>query len=1369
VIELQVYKYNDPDTYLGVLPVRFQPQFLSQLKATGSGSFIIPLDRAQLNWPLLEYRNLVKIAIDGAVIGGFLIGKQKAATIGDGEKKEEVIEVMGEGFKVLFDDATVKPENGLFAQSGDTRSFNFASKEDDWYNPSDWIAPTVVATAHATGNIWGKYPTDFPAGTGAQWIWVGPISPAPPPTTCYFRYTITVVSTGTYAIYAACDNYLSIWCDGELLATSGEGKDWSTWHKATKVNVTLTPGTHVIAFTGANAVHAGGNPAALVMALMKVDGDIETFVGRSGTGNWKCLAYPSSAPGWTPGNVILQLLEEATARGIYFPTWFEPTFTSVLDSDGNPWPKSLDWTFDVEESYLSVINKLEETGLDIWMDASTMELHAVPQRGINRTVFPTTEQAPVVNIATNPSFETASGTTTTPGGATVPALPNIASVATGRVSWQAAAAAYEGSFGMRTEITQANVAVGIQITNNTVTTGVTGTIAMRVRPNNRTMVVTPRIRGTSGSPVTCPVGVWTEVRGEIVAGGASSASTGLIIASNAGHQVGDTIDVDTGCLVVGSYGGPIFNGDSPDTTTLINIGWNGTPHASGSTATPLMQDVTGDAPIIFQRGQNLKLAELEGSGKIKNALGIRTEAGWQEEEDAASIALYGRIEGKLDTNASAAVSTSLAQVIFSQRATPEEGASYEVIIDNRTVPFIHFNIGDWVLAPNKDDQLVPRRVVSIAVEETETGQPHYTLEFDTIFQTYEEKIANFVNKSTGGGAGAGLSNSSTTPPSGGGPIIIPPAPVPLTTPAAPTALNATSTGTWSANGVYPTSKVTLSWTAVTLNTNGTNATINEYEVWGYPTLLGAAGDRHLATVTGTTAEIDGLTPAEGWTFRVRAIDSAGTPGEWSSNLAHTPVGPTTPMLAPVAPTLATELGLLVVSWTGKLNNAGAPVDPPNQFRYAYASVATSSGGTYTRMGPAFPRGGGSITIPGLVIGTQYWVKLTAVDGIGIESPASTAGGPITISGVALGDLDASIGAAIDAAEEAALDAREVTNMLNDPSFELNTEEWWDLLDAKATFSTVSPRTGTRALRMVAHTTPTRYVNYTRPIQIEEGDSVYLSAWIREITNGAGIDGAVALGVDYGATEALGSSIDVVLSPDTTTSYREFGDNWLAPAGTRFIRPYIKMIDNDNTTLYHLDDIRLRLMTSTTTIVDGAIVAEKIGAEAVIAGKIAANAVTAVTIQAGAITAEKMAADSVTANSIAAGSIEADHIVAGAIQTSHLSPSVGQELDITANESINLVVGQMDVLTGDVNDNQQNLEAMQTYYTFGVDGAVVSTPASPFAVAIRNDRIEMLENGNVVSYWNSGQMVVAQLVGEKVILGNHQLEKYDDGTVVRALG
>lgn len=81
---------------------------------------------------------------------------------------------------------------------------------------------------------------------------------------------------------------------------------------------------------------------------------------------------------------------------------------------------------------------------------------------------------------------------------------------------------------------------------------------------------------------------------------------------------------------------------------------------------------------------------------------------------------------------------------------------------------------------------------------------------------------------------------------------------------------------------------------------------------------------------------------------------------------------------------------------------------------------------------------------------------------------------------------------------------------------------------------------------------------------------------------------------------------------------------------------------------------LRRRNASTLIVDGAIIAAKIAADAVTATHIAANAVTASEIAAGAIIAGKIGAGAITATEIAAGTILAGNIGAGQITTTQIA-------------------------------------------------------------------------------------------------------------------
>jgi hypothetical protein len=192
------------------------------------------------------------------------------------------------------------------------------------------------------------------------------------------------------------------------------------------------------------------------------------------------------------------------------------------------------------------------------------------------------------------------------------------------------------------------------------------------------------------------------------------------------------------------------------------------------------------------------------------------------------------------------------------------------------------------------------------------------------------------------------------------------------------------------------------------------------------------------------------------------------------------------------------------------------------------------------------------------------------------------------------------------------------------------------------------------------------------------------------------------------------------------------------------------------------------MTQGELIVDGDITAAKLSANSVVAEKIAAAAIATVHLQAASVVTEKLASAAITAEKIAADAIQANHIQAGSISVSHVSPSFGQDINIEGNVIITATQEMAENAQASADANTTELQAMQQVYSFGPEGAIISSPGEVFALGLRNDRIEMLENGNAISYWNAGQMFVTQLIAEKLTMGNHQVEKLNNGTVVRDL-
>lgn len=777
------------------------------------------------------------------------------------------------------------------------------------------------------------------------------------------------------------------------------------------------------------------------------------------------------------------------------------------------------------------------------------------------------------------------------------------------------------------------------------------------------------------------------------------------------------------------------------------------------------------APLTFVKGKNLLDASTDGVGEIKNSLIIQTSDGWMVAQDSSdSIGKYGVVEAMLETGVSSAVSTAVAAAVFEQKANPEEGASYDIIPTPDHVPFEDFQVGDWVLAPDETGLLVKRRVMSISVEEdSDNGQPTYSVEFDTIFKDNEDKLSRWMSKMGGGALGGQFANSGSGSSLPIGQPTIPPAGQPLIKfPLAPANLTATSVGLWSLNGVDAYSQVTLEWDAVTGNTDGSATVPSAYEVWGHPAEDSDYTYRRLALVFTNTAVLQPYATGSEWVFKVRALNSADAASSFSDPIDHTMEAPNVPMAAPSAPTLASNKGVLIVSWDGLLLGSS---NPPPQFRYVYALVApdvSGSAGTYVRMGATLSRDGRNLYISGLTIGDKYWVKLISVDGLGLES-ADSGSSSTTLTGIDLGDLDSSIQDAIDAAHQAGLDARSMNNMLNGGSFEENDPALWSLETSGVTNQTTNPHSGSRALRIDSTTSDFVASKYGLVLEVSPGETYQFSAWVRSFGAGTTEDSGLTLSVAYGPdATASADSDELAGSPEATATYLYFAGTWTVPANTYFAKPQLVMSDDGGSNSYLVDDLVFRMVIPGALIVNGAITADKIGAGEVTATAIAAEAITAEKIQAAAVTAGKIAAGAVTAETIAANAVTANAIEAGSITTLKLSSEVGQELDISSNNSVNILVGQIDAVTDDQNATAGSLETMQTYYQFGPDGAVISAPSSPFAIHIANDRIEMLQLNVPVSYWNAGQMFVNSLVGTEVVLGNHKIEKYGTGTVVRAL-
>lgn len=128
---------------------------------------------------------------------------------------------------------------------------------------------------------------------------------------------------------------------------------------------------------------------------------------------------------------------------------------------------------------------------------------------------------------------------------------------------------------------------------------------------------------------------------------------------------------------------------------------------------------------------------------------------------------------------------------------------------------------------------------------------------------------------------------------------------------------------------------------------------------------------------------------------------------------------------------------------------------------------------------------------------------------------------------------------------------------------------------------------------------------------------------------------------------------ITWTPSDTTTYQRRTITGVAPANAVKLR-----VDFNHGTLpsgyYRVGFVGLYRRANAELIVDGAIIADKIAANAVVTAKIATNAVTANEILAGSITTAKIATNAVTTDKIAANAVTANEILAGAVTAAKIN-------------------------------------------------------------------------------------------------------------------
>lgn len=140
-----------------------------------------------------------------------------------------------------------------------------------------------------------------------------------------------------------------------------------------------------------------------------------------------------------------------------------------------------------------------------------------------------------------------------------------------------------------------------------------------------------------------------------------------------------------------------------------------------------------------------------------------------------------------------------------------------------------------------------------------------------------------------------------------------------------------------------------------------------------------------------------------------------------------------------------------------------------------------------------------------------------------------------------------------------------------------------------------------------------------------------------------------------------------------------------------------------------------------------------------------SSIGTVSIADGVVTGPKVATRTLTAENIEVGSLGVDV----------LTPNIGSSIDIRINPAIA--------------DMQSDLEEQQRYYRFDSQGLKIGNPTTNEELRLTPGRIEMVQAGNVPTYWEAQVFYVERMIVQAANIGAHRFEKYAAGrTVIRPL-
>jgi hypothetical protein len=401
VLEVRLYD-TDGATPLGVLSRRRGVSVREVFNGVGFGQVTVPAADASS----VDYDQVVKVAYDGTVVAGFIVEEKTRTHVDD--RGLSWVTLRGRGLLAWLEDAVVYPAWGLKRWSPVDRPFNFAGKGGNWEDRVTWTSPLGVAYTDTTTARAG-FPRRWP-DRRAKWIWkTDPTDTVAADTKNWFRSSFTISSARKVRFYVTADNRFQLFVDGTLILKTSDLKgEGATWKKTAVRTIRLDAGTHYIAVAASNGDGSETSLAGLLVCVTQVqsNGKPGKVLRRTDTTNW---SVTDDEPRWYPSEIVENLLTEANSRGVDRIGNITVGWTDDEDSSGRDWTTTAALKIRCGTTYLDVIHRMVDLGIDWWLDPATNSLKSYETRGTNRTASVLLKVAK--NLAVYETAGTATGKT----------------------------------------------------------------------------------------------------------------------------------------------------------------------------------------------------------------------------------------------------------------------------------------------------------------------------------------------------------------------------------------------------------------------------------------------------------------------------------------------------------------------------------------------------------------------------------------------------------------------------------------------------------------------------------------------------------------------------------------------------------------------------------------------------------------------------------------------------------------------------------------------------------------------------------------------------------------------------------------------